>query len=139
LWGWQLGELTRNLEVIASLECDSCNGNKLWRTESVYNGNQVGRLSARKSLSMKPTFTQPNSLKHRSASSTTMFSSIILRSLLPLGILLLAVNGALTPVTDFGSNPTGLTMSIYVPAKLATNPAVILAVRTLNHSRLFHS
>ncbi|KUJ19047.1 PHB depolymerase family esterase [Mollisia scopiformis] len=40
-------------------------------------------------------------------------------------------NGAqnvLVSVPDFGSNPTKLQMSIYVPTKLATSPAVILAL-----------
>lgn len=35
---------------------------------------------------------------------------------------------ALVQVTDFGSNPTKLQMYINVPAKLASKPAVILAV-----------
>ncbi len=34
----------------------------------------------------------------------------------------------LTPVSDFGSNPTSLQMLVYEPAKLASKPAVILAV-----------
>lgn len=37
--------------------------------------------------------------------------------------------GVLTPVTDFGVNPTGLDLHIYVPKNLAPKPAVILAVR----------
>lgn len=37
-------------------------------------------------------------------------------------------NGALTTVTNFGSNPTNLQMNIWVPSTLATNPAIILAV-----------
>jgi acetylxylan esterase len=41
-------------------------------------------------------------------------------------------NGALTRVNDFGSNPTNLQMNIYVPAKLATKPAIILAVSFSN-------
>lgn len=57
-----------------------------------------------------------------------MYFSSILCYVLALGTLFLVTNGALTPVTNFGSNPTGLTMGIYVPTKLATNPAVILAV-----------
>lgn len=36
--------------------------------------------------------------------------------------------GALTRVTDFGKNPTNVQMYISVPAKLATNPAVIVAL-----------
>jgi hypothetical protein len=38
-------------------------------------------------------------------------------------------NAALTRVNDFGANPSNLQMNIYVPAKLATKPAIILAVR----------
>jgi acetylxylan esterase len=38
-------------------------------------------------------------------------------------------HGALVRVNDFGSNPSNLQMNINVPAKLATNPAIILAVR----------
>ena len=38
------------------------------------------------------------------------------------------VDGALTRVNDFGTNPTNLQMNIYVPAKLADKPAVIIAV-----------
>jgi acetylxylan esterase len=67
-----------------------------------------------------------------------MFSSLTLRNLLALGNLFFVTNGALTPVTDFGSNPTGLTMDIYAPNKLATNPAVILAVSDPNQSWTFH-
>ncbi|OCL07201.1 carbohydrate esterase family 1 protein [Glonium stellatum] len=37
------------------------------------------------------------------------------------------VHGALVSVSNFGSNPTSLQMNIYVPTKLATKPAVILA------------
>jgi acetylxylan esterase len=36
--------------------------------------------------------------------------------------------GALTQVTGFGTNPTGVQMFISVPAKVATNPAIIVAV-----------
>lgn len=48
--------------------------------------------------------------------------------LLALTVLCSTVMGALVQVTDFGGNPTGLQMYINVPAKLATKPAVILAV-----------
>lgn len=48
--------------------------------------------------------------------------------LIVLSVLCTAVMSALVQVTDFGSNPTGLQMYINVPAKLATKPAVILAV-----------
>lgn len=36
---------------------------------------------------------------------------------------------SLKQVTDFGANPTGLQMYLYVPDKVATNPAIIVAVR----------
>lgn len=39
-------------------------------------------------------------------------------------------NAALTRVNDFGANPSNLQMNIYVPAKLATKPAIIVAVRS---------
>lgn len=39
--------------------------------------------------------------------------------------------GSLQPVANFGENPTGLDLQIYVPKNLAPNPAVILAVRNL--------
>ncbi|KAK3324088.1 Alpha/Beta hydrolase protein [Cercophora scortea] len=35
---------------------------------------------------------------------------------------------ALTPINDFGSNPTKLQLQVYVPSKLAAKPAVILAL-----------
>jgi hypothetical protein len=37
--------------------------------------------------------------------------------------------GALQQVTGFGTNPTNLQMFVSVPAKVATNPAIIVAVR----------
>lgn len=48
--------------------------------------------------------------------------------LLALSLLCTVAMGALVQVTDFGANPTNLQMYINVPAKLATKPAVILAV-----------
>jgi hypothetical protein len=48
--------------------------------------------------------------------------------LVALSLLCSVVMSALVQVTDFGGNPTGLQMYINVPAKLATKPAVILAV-----------
>ena len=48
--------------------------------------------------------------------------------------LLLAASGcyaALTSVTNWGDNPTGLTMAVSLPATLAENPAIVLAVRTI--------
>lgn len=43
-------------------------------------------------------------------------------------ILAIGIEAALVSVTNFGDNPTGLQMSVYVPDRLATKPAVILAV-----------
>lgn len=48
--------------------------------------------------------------------------------LVALSVLCSVVMSALVQVTDFGGNPTGLQMYINVPAKLASKPAVILAV-----------
>ncbi|KAF1916670.1 Alpha/Beta hydrolase protein [Ampelomyces quisqualis] len=39
-----------------------------------------------------------------------------------------AAFGALTQVTGFGTNPTGLQMYVSVPAKITTNPAIIVAL-----------
>jgi acetylxylan esterase len=36
--------------------------------------------------------------------------------------------GALQQVTGFGNNPTNIQMFISVPAKIATNPAIVVAV-----------
>jgi len=35
---------------------------------------------------------------------------------------------SLKAITDFGSNPTDIQMSIYVPDKVAANPAIIVSV-----------
>jgi hypothetical protein len=40
----------------------------------------------------------------------------------------LVANAALVRVTSFGYNPSGALMYINVPSRLATNPAVLLAV-----------
>ena len=40
-------------------------------------------------------------------------------------------HAALQQITGFGTNPTGVQMHISVPAKLTTNPAIIVAVRYL--------
>ncbi|KAF2827954.1 alpha/beta-hydrolase [Ophiobolus disseminans] len=37
-------------------------------------------------------------------------------------------DAALTRVTDFGTNPSNLQMNIYVPTKVATKPAIIVAM-----------
>lgn len=39
---------------------------------------------------------------------------------------------ALQQVTGFGTNPSNLQMHISVPSKLATNPAIIVAVSLLS-------
>ena len=55
---------------------------------------------------------------------------------LRLSLLVLAVlasvgfRASLVQVKDFGANPTKIYMYIYVPDKLATKPAVIVAVRS---------
>jgi acetylxylan esterase len=41
-----------------------------------------------------------------------------------------ACDGAkLTPVADFGDNPSKITMAIYVPDKLPPKPAIMVLVR----------
>lgn len=37
----------------------------------------------------------------------------------------------LTTITNWGDNPTGLNLQAYVPNKVASKPAIILAVRCL--------
>ena len=53
----------------------------------------------------------------------------------------LALSAKLDKVADFGANPSRINMYIYVPDKVATKPAVIVAVSSLliyipTHSRL---
>lgn len=60
---------------------------------------------------------------------TMAYSPVYSGSLAVLSLLCSMVNSALVSVPDFGSNPTNIQMNIYVPANLATRPAVILAVR----------
>ena len=40
----------------------------------------------------------------------------------------LGLGASLVQVTDFGANPTKIDMYIYVPDKVATKPAVVVAV-----------
>lgn len=40
----------------------------------------------------------------------------------------LAAGASLQPVSNFGDNPTGLQMYLYVPDNVAPNPAIIVAV-----------
>lgn len=57
---------------------------------------------------------------------------MVMSALKALGVLALAVGavaqGALTPVTSWGENPSGLQLSVYVPSTLVSNPAIILAL-----------
>ncbi|KAI4604561.1 hypothetical protein J4E80_011040 [Alternaria sp. BMP 0032] len=53
------------------------------------------------------------------------FSTSVLGSI---AALCATANGALTRVNDFGANPSNLQMNIYVPAKVAEKPAIILAL-----------
>lgn len=45
-----------------------------------------------------------------------------------LGYVATASAASLQRVNDFGANPTRINMFIYVPDKLAANPAIIVAV-----------
>jgi hypothetical protein len=40
----------------------------------------------------------------------------------------MALSASLVRVPDFGSNPSNAQMYIYVPDKLASNPAIVVAV-----------
>ena len=62
------------------------------------------------------------------ATHRVMLSSILSPGFAALLLASSLTDAALTPVSNFGSNPTGLQMNIYVPSGLATSPAVILAV-----------
>ncbi|KAJ4333221.1 hypothetical protein N0V87_007777 [Didymella glomerata] len=48
--------------------------------------------------------------------------------LVSLSAAVATVNGALTRVSNFGNNPTGLEMNINLPSKLAQKPGIILAL-----------
>ena len=52
--------------------------------------------------------------------------------LVSLSAAVATVNGALTRVTNFGNNPTGLEFNINVPSKLAQKPGIVLAVSLPN-------
>jgi hypothetical protein len=45
----------------------------------------------------------------------------------------LGLGASLQRVSDFGENPTGINMYIYVPDNVAANPAVIVAVSNRRH------
>lgn len=64
---------------------------------------------------------------------TTLFLFLTLSAASPVGQdagnLAKRVNaGSLQQVTNFGSNPSGTKMYIYVPKKLASNPGVVVAI-----------
>ena len=42
----------------------------------------------------------------------------------------IAAGPTVTPITDWGENPTGLELHGYIPSSLPKSPAVILAVST---------
>nr|API68922.1 feruloyl esterase B1 [Thermothelomyces thermophilus] len=53
----------------------------------------------------------------------------LLRSLTKMAAMAgLAAGASLQPVTNFGDNPTGLQMYVYVPDKVAVSPAIIVAL-----------
>ena len=76
-----------------------------WRASCIHNSNILNRLS--------------------SGSSPKMLVRLVLVSVASAATALCA---SLKPVSDFGPNPTKIVMNIVVPAKLATKPAVIVAV-----------
>jgi len=58
-----------------------------------------------------------------------MYSSMITYAAIAIGVFApVAWSASLQQVTDFGSNPSNLLMYIYVPDKVATSPAVIVAL-----------
>jgi hypothetical protein len=68
---------------------------------------------------------ESQSIENSEGSFEMLFSTSFL---LGLNTAVATVDGALVRVTNFGSNPTNLEMNIAVPAKLASKPAIILAV-----------
>ncbi|KAI1803072.1 carbohydrate esterase family 1 protein [Daldinia bambusicola] len=66
-----------------------------------------------------------------------MRSSAIIRSIASLGTCL-GARAALTPITNWGTNPTNLQVQAYIPSKLAESPAVILALHTCGGSAAFY-
>lgn len=65
-----------------------------------------------------------------------MFFPKLLASVAAISALVPNAHAWLSRVNNFGSNPTGLQMNIYVPRKLAPNPAIILAVCLPHHAPL---
>lgn len=57
-----------------------------------------------------------------------MMKSSILRLAAAAAVLSQQVHAGMIAVSNFGTNPTGLQMQLYVPAKLAASPAIILAM-----------
>jgi len=88
-------------------------------------------VTARVGFSLRSTSTKEN-WELVSCKSKMLFQGV-------LGLLAaqVALAAKLEKVNDFGSNPTKINMYIYVPDKVATKPAIIVAVST--HYRLeFH-
>jgi hypothetical protein len=54
-------------------------------------------------------------------------------------LLLSTVDAGLQQISNWGTNPGGLTLHAYVPNNLAAKPAVILAVRMRNHVTKCHA
>jgi len=65
-------------------------------------------------------------ITQRAAGSATML--LLPYLLLIVASLSLSLGASLTPVTNFGTNPTNVGMYIYVPTNLKTNPAIVVAL-----------
>jgi acetylxylan esterase len=52
-----------------------------------------------------------------------------MKALLSAAFVALASAASLVPVRNFGPNPSGITMNIYVPDKLPPKPAIVVVVR----------
>jgi len=53
---------------------------------------------------------------------------VFLKALVPILSIASALAGSLVEVTGFGSNPTGVQMFVYKPAKLASPPPILVAI-----------
>jgi acetylxylan esterase len=51
-----------------------------------------------------------------------------MKAILSAAFATLASAASLVPVRNFGPNPSNITMNIYVPDKLAPNPAIVVVV-----------
>lgn len=63
---------------------------------------------------------------------------MLLKSSFGLAIMAAAtcLGASLRPVLNFGNNPTRIQMNIYVPDKVAPNPAIIVAVSFFPSARV---